>query len=723
MKFRHGPVAMAVYSLCAVAASVQTAHAQSASYPDPPTQLMVETMSKADALRRDLYTIDSRISLGVGYVSDDNRRFGMYRSLTEAGVYGLLDLDLIRRDEATGTWFKLWARAHDKDSLGDRELRVVAERQGQWGLSLWGQQMARREPLLVNTGLQGIGTGTQVISGTAPKRDVQLQVDHDIFSIGGRRMLADGLELVVQFRQDDAVGSRMYGRGQTNMMEFLTEPIDRTTKQWGATLSYATRKFQLYGGYNGSSYDNNIPVLKVSGGNTAFGTWNMAMPPSNSAHQWHLSGGYNFSAATRSAFKFSQTVALQNETFSSDFVRLAGAPESLNGRLVTTLGHIDLTMRPSTVFDLSAIVRFEDRDDETPIARYLAEQLPTVGGNYATAGVTGLNKPKSLRMIKSTGEAGYRFADGYRFVAAVEHESMHRKAPEKYRRVSFRERTDELTGRLELKKTMSDTLNGSLAIVQSERTGSDYMPDTYDPNALTNQVRTLLWADRSRQKVKLSLDWTPAEDWSVQASSDVSQDDYSGRPLGPKRGISRLSMGEVGYRINEKWSASAWVSHEMLSSQQETRSDRVGAATLGYDTRWAADLRYNTEAAGLHLKGQLSPKLQVGADLSASREVAQSWMGQTGGSGTATLSPLPDYFYKQKSLRLFADYAKDAFSGYRFNIRREQRSTNDWTWVNWTYNGSAAIAAAARVSDGTTVKNPIKEDVDYVMISYYMRFR
>jgi len=57
------------------------------------------------------------------------------------------------------------------------------------------------------------------------------------------------------------------------------------------------------------------------------------------------------------------------------------------------------------------------------------------------------------------------------------------------------------------------------------------------------------------------------------------------------------------------------------------------------------------------------------------------------------------------------------------SISEEQRSTNDWTWVNWTYNGSAAIAAAARVSDGTTVKNPIKEDVDYVMISYYMRFR
>jgi hypothetical protein len=98
---------------------------------------------------------ESSIAVGVGYVSDDNRRFGQYNGLHDEGFYGLLDLDYVRRDEDTGTWVEFSGRNLGLDS---REVRFEHERQGDWGYFVEYNQIPRMEPYTVNTLLQGIGT-------------------------------------------------------------------------------------------------------------------------------------------------------------------------------------------------------------------------------------------------------------------------------------------------------------------------------------------------------------------------------------------------------------------------------------------------------------------------------------------------------------------------------------------------------------------------------------
>lgn len=679
---------------------------------------------RANEIRRDMYSLESSASVGLGFVTDDNRRFGQHRALNQKAVYGLLDVDFIQREEATGTWLKVFGK---NLGLDNRELRLTHERQGDWAYWFQGSQFKRREPLIVNTGLQGAGTANQSVSATATKRDLDLKVDRDIVTLGVRKFVTGAFDVKVSFTQDESSGARMLGRGTSNVMEFLTEPIDRVTRQWQLVLGYADRKMQFSGGYSGSSYDNKIPVLNSTGGNSApsaFGPlWAMAMPPSNAAHQLHLAGGYNLSDRTRASFKLSHTVAVQNETFSPVFTRLAGAPESLNGKLVTTLALADLSMRPLRQVDVVASVRLEDRDDQTPEARYLAEIAPTAGGSFSSAGVTGLNKPRSLKQLKGLLEAGYRLDGGYRLVAGLEQEDMKRNVSSKFRRVGFREKTDETTTRLEFKRAMSDVLNGGVSLLHSERGGSEYIADTFDPNALTNQVNALLWADRIRDKLRVTADWLPDERWSAQFMADLSQDTYSGRPMGPRKGNARFVSGDVTYKINDKWNFTGWLSQEHTQSTQATRSDRVGAVAAGYNTLWDADLRYTTRAVGFTVKGQLRSNLELGADFSRSTDVVQNNMAQTGGTGTLPVNSLPDYFYSQHRLKLSADYALEKKSGVRFEVAFDRRRTDDWTWENWVYNGSPAIAAAARTSDGTTVRNVPSENVAFVGISYHFRWR
>lgn len=663
-----------------------------------------------DDIRKDLYTPDSRVAVGLGYQSSDNRRFGQYRSLTDEGAYGLLDLDLVKRDDATGTWLKLKGKTLGLDS---RSLRFEHERQGNWSYFIEGNRMSRSEPLVVNTGLQGIGTSQQTVSATAPKRDVDLKVDHDIYALGVRKFVAGGLDVRVTFKQDEKKGDRMYGVFTTGM-EFLTEPIDRVTRQWEIVAGYADRKLQLSGGYSGSSYDTNMPVLTDISGATRTP---LALPPSNNAHQLHLAGGYNWSDTTRNSFKLSRSVAYQNERFDPVFTTIRPA-DSLDGKLVTTLAFADLTMRPMDRLDVTGALRYEDRDDQTPEAKYLtltsAQSLPSTTGAFSSAGVTGYNKPRSLKQIKGTLEASYRLDDGYRLVGSLEREDMTRNAPAGhpvgYLRVGYRENTNETTERIEIKRTMSETLNGSVALSHSARGGSDYIPDTFVVAANTNQNNALLWADRSRDKLRVTADWIPADQWSLQFLADFSDDSYSGRNMGPRKGTAQFFSGDASYRINDKWNLSTWLSQEQTSAKQSTRTDPSAGAVLG-NILWNADLRDTTTAWGISLKGKPRANLELGVDLSSSLDTAEHNLAKTGGTGTAAVNSLPDYFYRQLSLKLFADYALDRKSGIRVDFVVDHRRNNDWTWQNWTY------------ADGTTVTNVASENTAFIGVSYHYRWR
>lgn len=690
-----------------------------------------EAKLSPDEVRKDLYFIENSIALGLGHQFSDNRRFGQYRGMNDDGTYGLLDLNLVSRDEATGRWLKIRGNTSG--------LRLDHERQGDWSYFIQGSQTSRSEPLVVNTGLLGIGTAVQTVSA-AGKRDVDLKVDHTIYALGLRKFFGEGFDVRVSAKQDDKTGERMYGRGTTGAtggMEFLTEPVDTVTRQWEVVASYANRKLQLSGGYSGSSYDNQISVLSVTGGAAGFNAAPamnaFAMPLSNNSHQLHLAGGYNWSDSTRSSFKVSRSVAYQNETFDPVFnapVRLVGSPDSLNGKVITTLAFTDLTMRPMDRLDLIGSLRYEDRDDQTPEAKYLTSIVADSNG----AGVSGFNKPRSLKQFKGALEASYKLDHGYRLVGSLEQEELDRNGMTGVVsgltgangvsngiipvRVAYREKMKETTERIEFKRTMSETLNGGIALSHSNRSGSDLVPDTFRPTGATstvnysNQSHSLMFADRSRNKVRVSADWVPAEQWSLQLLADYSDDSYSGRNLGPRKGTAQFVSGDLSYQINDKWSLTSWLSQEHIQAKQSTRS---GANTTALNNTaavfWDADVNDRNTSWGVGVKGKARSNLLIGADLSGSANVTENNLSQVSGTVNPLVKSLPEYYYRQLTLKLFADYALDRQSGIRFDVIVDRRHNNDWTWQNWTY------------SDGTTVTNLPSENSAFLGISYRYRWR
>src|SRR5262245_56267053 len=105
---------------------------------------------------------DSNVEAGLGYVDNDNKRFGQYNGMVEDRFYLLLDGSYVRRDDATGTWFGITGR---NLGLENRELRIDASRQGDWGVSVDFSQTPRYSPYTPITGLTGVDSTSQTVNG------------------------------------------------------------------------------------------------------------------------------------------------------------------------------------------------------------------------------------------------------------------------------------------------------------------------------------------------------------------------------------------------------------------------------------------------------------------------------------------------------------------------------------------------------------------------------
>ena len=511
-----------------------------------------------------LTTPESSVSVGIGNWSGDRHQQGIYDGMREGKAYGLLDLTLVKRDNATGTWFTLEGRNLGLDTP---ELSAEWLRQGDIGVSLDYSRIQRDNPLTFTTGLLGIGTANQVISGTAgvntlPSREVSLSTKRDLTQLGLYKNLMPNLNLKVSFKNEEKNGARQWGLGSNAL--FLTEPIDSTSRQLEAILEYSSEKLQMSGGYYGSWYSNaNTLVLGTVNGLVTNTTSSpnptpLSLPLGNQAHQLYMNAGYAFTPTTRGTFKLSYGKATQDENLvqlTGVNAPLAGIPSQLDGRIDTTLAEIGLTSRPLPKLSLVANLRYHDVKDKTPVARIINTSSTTAG---VTTTTDVYNTPHSYTKKSGKLEANYRLPQQFNLIGGIEINNQDRSVPTRSTvttvsttgipvntySVPFRVKLDETTYRLQLRRSLSDTLNGSLAYLNSDRRGPGYVPTGNNP--ATNSadlVNPTHIADRKRDKWRAMLDWSPTERLSFQFAVDQAQDKYG-----------RSEERRVGKECRSRWS-------------------------------------------------------------------------------------------------------------------------------------------------------------------------
>jgi MtrB/PioB family decaheme-associated outer membrane protein len=651
----------------------------------------------------------SEMSVGVGYVNNDNQRFGQYTGLTDEDAYLLFDANIARRDDATGTWLRFTGRNVGFDN---RLLRFEHERQGNWGYFIEFNQIPRFDPYTVNTGLQGIGTTTVTPVAIAPGAgtNYEFKTDRDRISVGFRKALARGLGLQVQLSNEEKEGLRRWGQGTFGTWRFLAEPIDQTTRQLDATLTYSTEKLQLSGGYYGTSFVNHNQLLTVGGATLFPGSNLMALPPDNQSHQLHLAGGYNFTQATRATFKLAQGRITQDEVFPTTPV--AGAPSNLDGRIDTTLAEAGLTTRLTSALSLRASLGYENRDDKTPVFRYFPSQN-TVGATN-----DGTNETRDIETTRGKVDATYRLPMAFNLTGGLEYVEKKRNSPP-VRSVDFREKTDETSYKAELRRSIGETLTGAVSYVHSVRRGSDWLTNFGNQTTVStgDLIAPLHLADRDRDLVRVVLNWMPTDPLSLNFRVDAAQDDYASRgftsfDLGPRKGETRFFSADLGYTFSDALQATAWISNG-VDKYENAECQSVGASpntctASAANPVWSAALQHTQNSLGIGLLGKPMGRTEMGADLSYSK--------MTDELRTAAITPavalpvLPDVHTEVTTLKLFAKYALQRNAGLKLQYVYDRFTTDDWTWNSWRY------------TDGTRVLEEPKQDVHFIGASYYYRF-
>jgi MtrB/PioB family decaheme-associated outer membrane protein len=693
---------------------------------------------------------ESNVSVGLGFVSGDRADrslFDQYNGLRPGShVFGIFDGDYYRRDDEKGT-----AVNFQVTNLlnGERELGFRWKKQGDWKFSADYSELLRRETAIPSTGLIGGGTTTpQVLAlpgGPGTGSDFDLKTQRTGLGFAFSKVITSAWLLDASVKTEHKEGSRLFGIGFTcptalvpgcrpgtgtetgTAVLFLPEPIDSNHTQVEARLSFARDKLRLSGGYYGSFYRNDngslnplVPgslfnpvgtLLPLSVGLQPILNNAVALPPDNQAHQLDLTGTYTFTQTTLLNFKLAYTRATQRDNFSA--AGLAGAPagvSDLGGRVDTSLAQVGLSSRPMPKLSLTGNVRYEHREDSTPLALYNVEDTATY-----------TNHQLPYTNVKAKAQAAYQFSSDYRGTLGANYESIDRGTLTPSSAIAgvtaLREKTQEVGLRAELRRRMSADFSGAVSVETSKRDGSNWLADNGglgvtevpDPTAASTGFATGIFmptlADRKRDKVKLHADWQPDERLALQAVAEFGKDRFSAPSNFGLHDTSMTSLSmDATFAVNDKWSLNGYVSH----GRQQLDQSRPAAAIIAFDNK--------TNTLGLGFTGKPTGKLELGGMLSflEDRSAFAQTLDATAGLDSVVLlnatGGLPDIVFRQTTLKLFGKYTLDKQSAVRVEVGYQRSTWTDWAW---NFNGTPFV-----YSDGTVVTRKPVQTVGFLGVRY-----
>jgi MtrB/PioB family decaheme-associated outer membrane protein len=706
------------FRLTAVAAALLAAYGSAMAQQDPEVMRLITPSA------------DDYLSVGVGNWDRDRRFQGQFDGMWEGDAYLLFDGQVRRRDDANGGWFTLDIRNLGLDT---REVRLGLERQGNMGGYIDFNQIPRKYPWTITTNLAGPRTDTPAINTMPPSYELNIGTRRDRVGFGFFKHLNElmpGLQFKVDFRSEEKTGEQNYSIGSDPL--FTTQLIDSTINLLDAHFAYSKDKLQLRGGYYGTWYDTNVEQIIAAGGST--GQTPLSQPLDSSSWQLYFDGGYSFTPTTRGTFKVKYGEASVDEGLP---IRPVGGPPfvgmstKLDGKIETTLVEVGISSRPMPKLSIVGKLRYYDVDEKTPVY--------SVIGNNATGAVTVHSTPQSIETVSGKIEGTYRLPMGFSVIGSIDGKDQDRSKPqfldEIY--VPYRTSLKEWNYGIQVRRGLSETINGSLGYIYSKRDGGSYSPTNHPTAFAENQIRPWNVADRDRDRWRLKLDWTPTDRLAFTGVFEDARDDYpknDGRPYGMDEGSGNFYSLDATYQISDGWQLVGFYAYDQTKA--ERRHGRWDRITDIFEGVKDASLKDKNDTVGLSLIGNVNSKWKIGADVLYTRARSsynESWISAGPGvplpgpypqaGGVDQLAALPDIETKLTRLRLYADYAVHKRGSLRFDVIYEDWRTNDWSynysdgtpWLRGTANGTGD-------QDGTyfTQKSPQKSTFFGVRYKYML---
>lgn len=690
---------------------------------------------------------NNSVSVGLGYQTGDDKDHTILNSMTgtrDKNFYGFVDIDYLNRNNeglVTGINAK---------NLGLRTYGFILfqSHQGIWEYKIDIEGLTKSDPRDAHTLLKGAGTNTPVVKVTpaAPYKtglsygnEFKAKVDRQRYGVTANYRFSPETQVEIGLRKEEKTGSRIWGvigANATYDSYFMPEPIDSETTVLETKVNYVTKDFATSGGYYGSFYNNKMSainatapagnVYRANGTTAAAGSLSpIALPPDNKSNTLFWLGRYSISEHTKLNFKLSYNELKQDEKFTDMGLGASistltqngkgpGGKESLDGKITNTSLVLGLNAKPLTNLHITTTLKYSDKKDSTPIVYW---NLTTPRGKPMRAFA---NNPSDVTKTHFDVEGGYWLLKNTKAVLGFDMDKIERSKPNIGAEVAgtgmLRAKNTETTWKAEIKQTWSPIgLTGSLAYSIKNRKGSDWYnkgdADVADtprsaPDALGNidTAYVLNLRDRKREKINLSLGYSPIESLSFQLNNYQVKDKFGETT---SYGVAKNKFGgmslDIDYQINDSYSINAYIS-------KDENKARVQHHTESYT--W--DLTGVTDSYGLGFTGKVSSKISLGANYSFVKDITKydqlRSKAVAGGYTYADEADLPNTTYKSNLIKLWGQYGFNKKSAIRIEALSGSYKYDDWAWG---YNGTPFS-----FSDGTTITIEPNQRVNAIKLNY-----
>jgi len=328
-------------------------------------------------------------------------------------------------------------------------------------------------------------------------QNVNLKTRREAYDGGFSVVISPQFDLKASFKHETKTGAKPMGVVSSQVSEYaatLADPIDQTTDQFNLGLAFRGENAFLSADYYGSLFKNNIHSVTWNDSSDPTKTATYASAPSNQFHQLSLTGGYNFTKATKLTINGSYARNTQNESYvtsGQDGQFPLGLPQgSLEGLVVTKAFGMKLTHKATNDLKFGANYKFENRDNRTPInTYYFHDANEAASGNFAFGTLGGLtiaqlgsnlnvynNRPYSKKSNDLNLDADYRITKGQAVKIGYDFQKINRDCGTWYNCADAPETKDN-TLRAEWRGNLAEQLSARVGYGRSKRTVN------YDENA------------------------------------------------------------------------------------------------------------------------------------------------------------------------------------------------------------------------------------------------
>ncbi|MBI1732504.1 MAG: MtrB/PioB family decaheme-associated outer membrane protein [Gammaproteobacteria bacterium] len=699
----------------------------------------------------------SEMELGVGYSSEDSFKFGEYSGLEEEGPYFFGNLTVRKASAYDDDSTEYWELTGTNLGLDSRNVRGEYGRQGLFGIYLDYDQIPHFQFEDGRTPFLGAGTSDQTLPADwvgatstvdmtnliASLRDVEIETDRKKFGGGISWLFAENWSLTGNYHHEIKDGretlAAVFGtNGGNPRSQILVQPINYDFDEFDVSLSYTGKTAQAALTYHLSLFDNDDDALTFDnpyndpGGNAwcftptcgGFGNsfasfinggrGSISLPPENEAHQISFSGGYNLNSTARLTANVSYGRMNQDEDFlpmtvNPNFVVPFDLPQTdLDGQIDTWYVNLGLSARPWRKLDIRAQYVYDERDNDTPRDVYV--RLPNDSGDQGTPDdeLARINRTYDLKKHQFQLDAGYRMTPASKLSVGYEYEH-------KDRNLSEVANTDEHTGKVKLWASPGALLSGWVEYARSTRDGSTYVSNqaflvsvtpeflaTLDPATEGYENDPLLrkfhLADRDRDRVDATVNFTPNDSLTFSVSGRYAKDDYDDSELGLQEGKSSSVTFDANYTPTKDISAYAFFTrddfkYEQRGFQRSLTELFPGAVRdtgpFGTNGFWTMDIDDDIYTVGTGLEwSAIENKLNFKLDYTYSRAVTNTIPD---GDPNLLFRELPELTMTLHSVGLTGEYQIRENLGLRLHYLYEYYKSKDFALDNVVPNTLANV--------------------------------